>query len=93
MFKTLFEIFTLSFGKLCQRIVLECMSHMEQDLFSSFNQSYHFFLGWCCRSCCCCGNSLLCPVWLLVEIQMALHRFSVYIVFFVMKLINEIIFV
>ena len=34
-----FENFALSFARLRQRIVLKCMSHVQLDYFSSFNQS------------------------------------------------------
>ena len=41
--------FTLSFGRLRQRIVLKCVPHVQHaqhDYFSSFNQSDHCFLAW-----------------------------------------------
>ena len=34
----------LSLGRLCQRILLKCV-HVQQDYFSSFNQSDHCFLA------------------------------------------------
>ena len=37
--------FTLSFGRLRQRIVLKCVPHVQHDYFSSFNQSDHCFLA------------------------------------------------
>jgi len=39
-----FGIFTSSFGRLRQRIVLKCVPHVQHDYFSSFNQSDHCFL-------------------------------------------------
>ena len=39
------EIFTLSFGRLRQTIVLKCVLHVQHDYFSSFNQSDHCFLA------------------------------------------------
>ena len=42
---TKFRNFTLSFGRLRQRIVLKCVSHVLYDYFSSFNQSDHCFLA------------------------------------------------
>ena len=35
----------MSFGRLRQRILLKCMSHVQHDYFSSFNQSDHCFLA------------------------------------------------
>ena len=40
-----FGNFTLSFGRLRQRIVLKCILHVQHDCFSSFNQSDHCFLA------------------------------------------------
>ena len=37
-------IFTLSFGRLRQRIVLKFVPHVQHDYFPSFNQSDHCFL-------------------------------------------------
>ena len=37
--------FKLSFGRLCQRIGLKCVPHVQHDYFSSFNQSDHCFLA------------------------------------------------
>ena len=39
------EIFTLSFGRLRQTIVLKRVLHVQNDYFSSFNQSDHCFLS------------------------------------------------
>ena len=39
-----FGNFTLSFGRLRQRIVIKCVPHVQHDYFSSFNQSDHCFL-------------------------------------------------
>ena len=39
-----FENFTLSFGRLRQRIVLMCLPHVHNDYFSSLNQSDYCFL-------------------------------------------------
>ena len=36
--------FTLSFGRLRQRIELKCVPHVQHDYFSSFNKSDHRFL-------------------------------------------------
>ena len=46
----LFGIFTLSFGRLRQRIVLKCVPHAQHDYFSSFNQS--IINLWRCRCRC-----------------------------------------
>ena len=43
--KLKFGNFTLSFGRLRQRIVLKCVPHVQHDYFSSFHQSDHFFSG------------------------------------------------
>ena len=40
-----FANFTLSFGRLRQRIVFKCVPHVQHDCFSSFNQSDHCFLA------------------------------------------------
>ena len=40
-----FRNFTLSFGRLRQRIVLKCVPHVQHDYFSFFNQSDQFFSG------------------------------------------------
>ena len=40
-----FGNFKLSFGGLRQRILLKCVPHVQQDYFSSFNQSDHCFLA------------------------------------------------
>ena len=40
-----FENFTLSFGRLRQRILLKYVPHVQHDYFSSFNQSDHCFLA------------------------------------------------
>ena len=40
-----FENFTLSFGRLRQRIELKCVPHVQHDYFPSFNQSDHCFLA------------------------------------------------
>ena len=40
-----FGNFTLSFGRLRQRIVLKCVPHVQHDYFSSFNQLDHCFLA------------------------------------------------
>ena len=40
-----FRNFTLSFGRLRQRIVLKCVPHVQHDYFSSFNQLDHCFLA------------------------------------------------
>ena len=37
--------FTLSFGRLRQRMLLNCVPHGQHDYFSSFNQSDHCFLA------------------------------------------------
>ena len=37
-----FGNFTLSLGRLRQRIVLKCVPHVQHDYFSSFNQSHCF---------------------------------------------------
>ena len=36
--------FTLKLGRLRQRILLKCVSYVQHDCFSSFNQSHHCFL-------------------------------------------------
>ena len=38
-------IFTLSFGRVRQRIVLKLVPHVQHDYFPSFNQSDHCFLA------------------------------------------------
>ena len=43
--KTKLGNFTLSFGRLRQRIVLKCVPHVQHDYFSSFNQSDNCFLA------------------------------------------------
>ena len=40
-----FGNFTTSFSGLRQRIVLKCVPHVQNDYFSSFNQSDHYFLA------------------------------------------------
>ena len=40
-----FGNFTLSFGRLRQRIALKCVPHVQHDYFYSFNQSDHCFLA------------------------------------------------
>ena len=40
-----FENFTLSFGRLRQRIVVKCVPHVQHDYLSSFNQSDHCSLA------------------------------------------------
>ena len=40
-----FGNFTLSFGRLRQRIELKCVLHVQHGYFSSFNQSEHCFLA------------------------------------------------
>ena len=39
-----FRNFTLSFGRLRQRILRKCVPHMQHDYFSPFNQSDHCFM-------------------------------------------------
>ena len=43
VFRTSFESFTLSFGRLRQKIAPKSVPHVQHDYFSSFNQSYHWF--------------------------------------------------
>ena len=46
-FKNLkFGNFTWSFGRLCQRIVLKCVLHVQHDYISSLDQSGPCFLVW-----------------------------------------------
>ena len=40
-----FGNFTLSFGRLRQRILLKCVLHVQHDYFSPLNQSDHCFLA------------------------------------------------
>ena len=40
-----FGNFTLSFGRLRQRILLKCVPHVQHDYFSPLNQSDHCFLA------------------------------------------------
>ena len=42
--KVKFSNFTLSFGRLRQRLVVKCVPHVQHDYFSSFNQWDHCFL-------------------------------------------------
>ena len=41
-----FGNFTMSFGRLRQRIPLKSVPHVQHDYFSPFNQSDHCFLAW-----------------------------------------------
>ena len=45
LLKPQFRSRTLSFGRLRQRIVLKSVPYVEQDYFSSFNQSDYYFLA------------------------------------------------
>ena len=49
-------MFTLSFGRLRQRILLKCVPHVQHDYFSPFNQSDRSFLA---RRRCCCRRAFL----------------------------------
>ena len=42
--KVKFRNFTLSFGRLRQRLEVKCVPHVQHDYFSPFNQSDHCFL-------------------------------------------------
>ena len=57
-----FGIFTSSFGRLRQRIVLKYVPHVQHDYWSSFNQSNHWFMAFIshcnCRRTCSSNNSL-----------------------------------
>ena len=44
-----FENFAWSFGRLCQRIVLKCVLHVEQDYFSSITNQIIAFWRRRCR--------------------------------------------
>ena len=39
------ENYTSSFGRLRQKIALKSVPHVQHDYFSSFNQSYHWFVA------------------------------------------------
>ena len=39
------ENFTPSFGRLCEKIALKSVQHVQLDYFSSFNQSNHWFVA------------------------------------------------
>ena len=42
--KTLILKFHVVIWRICQRIVLKCVPHVQHDYFSSFNQSGHCYL-------------------------------------------------